>query len=200
MINRSEKKNYLRNVEVGLIASLAILISVFKFFPDISFLPSEKIFEEKVTLVLEDVPITIQSPAKPGKSKPSVPVILIQSEIEEPEILSDVEIDENNFLDDEEGNGKIAGLDDDKVPVSGFFNPRQVLEVLPKDKDGFNGRIELSLKLNEEGEVTAHKILSNTTNSDQCLEEVLKAAYKSKWEPFLSNQKEFWVEKSYVFN
>ena len=200
MKQRSEKQNYFRNLEIGLIIALVLIIFSFRLLPDINFLLPENSFEEKVVLVMEDVPATVQFSAKSVRSKPQVPLIPIESDLDEPELLSDVKIKKNYLLNENESGADLSGVTAGNSLAVRFFNPRQILEVLPKDIDEFNGRIDLSLKLNNEGKVTAHKILSNTTESEHCLAEVLKAAYKSKWEPFLNDKEELWVEKSYIFN
>ena len=47
-----------------------------------------------------------------------------------------------------------------------------------------------------------YKIIGNTTGSDQALQSVIMAAYKSKWEPvkIKNNKVIYWVEKTYSFN
>lgn len=199
MITREDKKYYFRNFQLALITSLAISILAFVFFPKFENTSVDQTLAENFVIHIDDIPATRQSGESSEKRKPEAPKILIASEIDEPRILNDVKIPETGDLekDADEQNGN-SGLT--SASVSGGINPRQILEVLPKKGKDFKGRINLSLKLNEEGNVTAHKILSNTTTSAECLEQVLEAAYKSKWEPFLNNQTELWVEKSYNFN
>ena len=200
MVYPKDKKYYFRNFQIALVLSLALVISAFIFFPEIQRENPVRDLQESFVILIEDIPATSQSGLSSKKKKPLVPKIIIAAEIEEPEILNDIEIKRNVIhaenIDENEGGEKNNASN----LSGGIINPRQILEVLPKEKNNFKGRINLSLKVNSEGEVTAHKILSNTTNSEQCLEEVLRAAYKSKWEPFLNDRNELWVEKSYSFN
>jgi hypothetical protein len=81
--------------------------------------------------------------------------------------------------------------------------PKQLFEVLPqKQKEEYEGTVQLKLKIDEKGKVTAHTILYNSLECGDCLKEIITAAYKTKWEPGMKNgaPSEFWVEKSYSFN
>jgi hypothetical protein len=81
--------------------------------------------------------------------------------------------------------------------------PRLIFEMVPSDEENkINGKLELSLKINEDGKVIDHKILFNSLDCSDCLNLIIHAAYKSKWEPAIVDGKkaDFWVEKSYTFN
>ncbi|MCU7496950.1 MAG: hypothetical protein HF314_09120 [Ignavibacteria bacterium] len=83
------------------------------------------------------------------------------------------------------------------------FIPRQVLEVVPeKPDDNIQGEIDLILRIGTDGFVKEHRVSSNTTNSYRYLNNVIKAAYKSRWEAVTYNggRVEYWVEKKYSFN
>ena len=117
----------------------------------------------------------------------------------EPEILDEIEL---NFEDIKEviPSDKIFLADElEGLP----YIPRQILEVLPEQSDEkYQGKIILSLWIDKKGKAKDHKVLMNTTGSKECLDHVLKAAYKSKWQPVVidSNIYEYWIEKTYVFN
>jgi hypothetical protein len=81
--------------------------------------------------------------------------------------------------------------------------PRLIYEVVPSEGDNeINGRLQISLKINENGEVIDHRILSNSLDCDKCLNDIIRSVYKSKWEPARVNGKkeDYWVVKSYTFN
>lgn len=80
--------------------------------------------------------------------------------------------------------------------------PRLIYEEVPSSgKNKFKGMLQLSLKINENGQVVDHRLLSNSLDCTDCLNAIIRAAYKSRWEPAIVDGKEadFWVEKSYTF-
>ena len=171
------------------------------------FSPHSTTTEEYQSLLftINDIaPNTAQKNIK--NPKPPEPKILLPDVVDEPEILPDEEIVSQTKA-EESGNGTntsaISGrgtaLNMPELP----FVPRQILEVLPQnvDKDA-KGFVELSLKIGTDGHVIEHKIIDNTTGSQQVLQSVITAAYKSKWEPVKINNNKivYWVEKTYSFN
>jgi hypothetical protein len=207
MIQRFKKlKNEYRIIfKLGLITSLTICILLFLFFPHIS--PPEQLPREYQSLLftINDLaPSTAQQNIK--NPRPTVPKIIIPDVIEEPDILPDQDIvspTKSGASGNEKGNSNISGegsiLDMPQLP----FVPRQILEVLPKNVEkNTKGYIELSLKIGTDGRVIEYKIIGNTTGSDQVLQSVIMAAYKSKWEPIKikNNKVIYWVEKTYSFN
>jgi len=96
------------------------------------------------------------------------------------------------------GFGKGFGSGYNQLP----FMPRQVLEVLPQKIEDVNGMIVLLLKINTFGNVKEHKVILNSTGNTECLQYVLVAAYKSRWESIKveGNQVEYWIEKTYKFS
>jgi len=198
MVYFKEHKHYSRNVKLGLIFSELILIAAFYFSPDFNSSYSIKDTNEPIIL-FDDIPVTIQT-NNPITAKPEAPLIMISEEIEEAEILEDVAIKTgSDFINSNDlaENTRAASIS----LIS--MMPRQVLEVLPEKSTGeLEGKINLYLKIDESGKVVEHKILLNSLECDDCLINVLSAAYQSRWEPAIRNGKqiEYWVEKSYSFN
>jgi|GEM_PF-1956183 len=97
------------------------------------------------------------------------------------------------------GSGIGSGTGDGTTTLS--FTPRQILEVIPEKRSGFNGIIKLSVRIGKDGCVKNHKILQNTTGSDIGLSKVLEAVYKSRWQSIKVEGKmvEYWTEKTYKF-
>jgi hypothetical protein len=191
--------------KLSLIASLTFCILLFLFFPHIS--PPKQLPKEYQSLLftLNDLaPSTAQQNIK--SPKPNVPKIIIPDVVEDPDILPDQDIVSTTMSGgsgNEKGSSGISGegstLDMPQLP----FVPRQILEVLPKNVEkNTKGYIELSLKIGTDGHVMEYKIIGNTTGSDQALQSVIMAAYKSKWEPvkIKNNRVIYWVEKTYSFN
>jgi hypothetical protein len=199
------KNEYRVIFKLSLIASLTICILFFMFFPHI-FPPKQSPREyQSLLFTLNDLaPSTAQQNIK--SPKPPVPKIIIPDVVEESDILPDQDIvstTKTGESGNEKGSSNISGegsiLDIPQLP----FVPRQILEVLPKNVEkSTKGYIELSLKIGTDGHVIEYKIIGNTTGSDQALQSVIMAAYKSKWEPvkIKNNKVIYWVEKTYSFN
>lgn len=199
------KNEYRINFKLSLIASLVICILLFLFFPYIAPPAPPPLEYQSLLFTINDL-----APSSTQKNianpKPPEPKIFVPDLTDEPEILPDEETvsltkTENSGSgkesDDQSGSGD--AIDAPQLP----FVPRQILEVLPKNSDeDFKGYIEMKLKIGTDGKVLEHKVLTNTTGSQQCLQSVITAAYKSKWEPIKirNNKIVYWVEKTYRFN
>ncbi len=199
------KKEYKINFKLSLIASLSICIILFLFFPHIA--PPERQPMEYQSLLFTINDIAPNSTQKNiANPKPPTPKIFVPDITDEPEILPDEEIAsltnaENSGNRNGNSNSSGSGENPDAPLLS--FAPRQILEVLPQNSDeDFKGYIEMKLKIGTDGKVIEHKVLANTTGSQQCLKSVITAAYKSKWEPvkIKNNKIVYWVEKTYRFN
>ena len=189
------KTGYKKRLEISLILSLIVLIFLFYIFP--IFISSTFILTDVLEpqIIVIDIPQTIQKYAK-RPPQPTRPAILIPSE--DMAILDDVTL-EFEDIQDLIILGKVFNPDElEGLP----YMPRQVLEVLPeKTENNPKGEILLSLHIDKNGKVKAHKVISNTTQSDICLQHVIKAAYSSRWQPVIidSNIYEYWIYKSYQF-
>ena len=189
------KTGYKKRLELSLVVSLVLLVILFYLFPH--FLSGSFILPDipnpQITVI--DIPQTIQNLAK-RPPQPSRPAILVPSE--DIAFLDEIPIklDEVQDLIDP---GKVFNPDElEGLP----YMPRQILEVLPeKTENNPSGEILLSLHIDKNGRVKAHKVISNTTGSDLCLQHVIKAAYSSHWQPVIidSNTYEYWIYKSYKF-
>jgi hypothetical protein len=189
------KTGYIKRLELSLILSLVVLIFLFYVFP--IFISGSFILPEvpEPKIIVIDIPQTIQHYAK-RPPQPTRPAILVPSE--DVEILDDIPM-EYDDIQDLIDPGKVFNPDElEGLP----YMPRQVLEVLPeKAENNPKGEILLSLHIDKNGKVKAHKVISNTTHSDICLQHVIKAAYNSRWQPVIidSNIYEYWIYKSYQF-
>jgi len=199
------KKEYRINYKLSLIISLLFCILLFLFFPHISPPPPPPMEYQSLLFTINDIaPNTAQKNIK--NPKPPVPKIFIPDVVDEPEILPDEEIVSQTKA-EESGSGKnnsnISGSGTSSDMPELPFVPRQILEVLPQNVDkNAKGFVELSLKIGTDGHVIEHKIIDNTTGSQNILRSVITAAYKSKWEPVKINNNKivYWVEKTYRFN
>ncbi len=197
------KKEYRIVYKLSLIISLLFCILMFLYFPHIA--PPPPVEYQSLLFTINDLaPNTAQENIR--NPKPPEPKILVPDVIDEPEILPDAEI-VSKTKSEESGSGQGTSnnsgsgiaLNAPELP----FVPRQILEVLPQNVDkNAKGFIDLALKIGTDGHVLEHKIIDNTTGSNDILQSVLKAAYKSKWEAVKINNSHvvYWVEKTYKFN
>lgn len=204
---RNDKILYKRNLKAGYILSLLLIIINFYFFPAIEKNP-RNIQHNEFAITISDVPSTRQESSGGAPPPPATLNILLPDEeitvaLEDiiiPEDYSEKGISPGQGLAESSSNNS-SGKGDSQNS-GGVFVPRQILEVFPeKAKSKHTGEIKLSLKIGSDGNVLSHKILQNTTGSKECLENSIKAAYKSKWSPIKSDMlaAEYWVEKKYEF-
>jgi hypothetical protein len=193
---KDSKTHYKRNILISIILSEALIISAFIFSPKRPGNNVKILYNEPVVL-LNKIPRTVQNPPIQIQ-KPEIPPINITDEMEAFELLGDV------------SSSSIASNQNNIVPTviadqnirSVRTAPRLIFEVMPAAGDNaFSGKLELSLKINENGIVVDHRIISNSLDCSECLNEIIRAAYKSKWEPAMANGKkeDYWVKKSYAF-
>jgi hypothetical protein len=187
---------YSITLKLSIILSEVVFICLFYFFPGFAP-PVINKFDDPIILI-DEIPITLQ-PSVEQFHKPNPPQIRIEETVEDPEILADITISE-------EDEDNIPGGKESSVADASLFSisklPRQVLEVLPEqNRKNISGSVKLSLKINEFGKVVDHRILYNNLTCEDCLSEILAAAYKSKWESGIKDGiiKEYWVEKTYSF-
>ncbi len=193
LIDRNNQ--YSINLKFSVILSLVLVICLFNFFPKPT--PSLKVNYNEPIIFIDDIPITVQL-NKEILIKPSIPEIKILDELYESELLEDVSINENNVITQSKG---IENHVVNAFVKTDYSSPRQILEVLPEKDKNISGSIKLKLKINEAGKVTEHIIIYNYLDCENCLSEIITAAYKSKWKPGKRNKinSDYWVEKTYSF-
>ena len=203
---RQDKYHYKRNLKVSLILSLFAVILIFYLTPNFTgkiHQPPE--YVEPVLQIVE-MPRTNQNaelPSLPPELKPvqSLPV----SKIIDSPVIEDIE-NKTNVTDSDGETADITisdqGESGKKIITSLPFNPRQIVEVFPKEVSGAKGEIKLSLRIGKDGKVIKHKILSNNTTSEECLSNILDAVYKSRWQPVIieGDRFEYIIEKTYYYN
>ncbi len=197
--------NFKRNVFIGIFFVMIILISLFVFLPqyekkkvnssgpevysinpDSNHKYDPKEFPSGQRFIINPFVDSLNAPK----------VQLAEKKIELPPSTK-VEITKNDIVKKENPDVKKIRT------VSALpFPPRQVLEVIPKKVDGAEGVIKLSVLVGIDGKVKQYKILNNTTESQICLNSVVEAVNKSKWQPVLleGEKVEYWIEKTYTFN
>lgn len=187
---------YKKRLELSLIIVLLLMIGFFysfqRFNAESPPLPIPVVQE----IIMIDIPRTIQL-SIPRPSPPLKPVIPIA--VDEPEIVEEVTIFPQDMADLVTGD-RIISLDD----IEGLpYIPRQILEVLPEQDDiPCRGVVSLALHIGKDGNVKNHRILLNTINPEDCLQKILRAAYKTRWQPVIleSRTYEYWIQKMYHFD
>lgn len=199
---RKNKYYYLRNLEIGIIMSLIVLLILFIYFPNFETgLKPKRSYPEPFIRMI-DIPNTKQEIEAVEKLKiPRVESNLFIPEfIEDDFILDDIAVESTSI---ETAISDNQSANETPYEMSSLpFIPRQILEVIPENKDEFSGAIRLKLLIGKNGKVSDHKLLTNTSQNEKCLTSVLDAVYKSKWEPIKieGNKIEYWIEKVYSFN
>ena len=198
---KSDKIHYRRNFEISVIVSLVLTIIVFSIYPK----PEEKndtvFYYGDMLITTLDIPHTDQMPAAPAPPKPILPLQFV--EVDDLELLPDVEVEENT-LDTEFGEGEVNGPKNPSDEVLQFsslpYKPRKSYAHVPKIT-GCEGEIKLALHIGKDGRIKEHRVLINTTDSDECLNRVLESMYKSRWMPVIieGDRFEFWLEESVIF-
>jgi hypothetical protein len=193
-LQNDQKKNYYRNLEIGFISSLLLGIFLFYFFPVFYPQISEIARYEPVIEIL-NVPLTEQkNQNRPPPSRPMIPV-----PAEEMLLLDPVKI----YLDDSESLSDSLMRSEFMSGLPKGYRPRQILEVVPQTvNEAYSGEIVLQLKIGKKGQVIDYRIIINTTQSQDCLNNAIEAAKKSLWEAAIvnGNPVEYWIEKVYRFN
>lgn len=199
---RTNKYFYLRNLEIGIIISLIVLLILFIYFPNLETGVEQKRNYPEPFITMIDIPNTKQEIEAIEKLKiPRVESNLyIPESIEDDFILDDIDV-ESTLTEPAFSDNPL--VNETPYEMSSLpFIPRQILEVIPENKDEFSGVIKLKLLIDKDGKVSDHKLLTNTSQNERCLTSVLDAVYKSKWEPIKieGNKIEYWIEKEYSFN
>ena len=192
------KAYYKRNLLISIIISELLVIAAFIFSPGLSSAKRQILYDEPL-IPFDEIPRTVQNLPKQNQS-PEIPLIRISDEVGAFELLDDVH--QGPMVSDQNNETTPGFTYRGKTQLLNSA-PRLIFEVVPaaEDKD-FNGILKLSLKINEEGQVVDHRIISNSLECSRCLNEIIRAAYRSKWEPAIVNGKkgDYWVMKSYTFN
>lgn len=195
---RNERTYYKRNILISIIVSELLVISAFVLSPRNSLKDTKLIFSDPVIL-FDNIPQTTQSSDK-EPPPPALPRINIVDDIDAYEILDDVATVQGTPEKEKETSGNYRGENNIQYTRSA---PRLLYEVVPAGgQEDYHGSLQISLKINQDGKVIDHRILYNSLDCPDCLNELIKTAYKSKWEPAAVNgrNEEYWVVKSYSFN
>lgn len=205
MIYKEDKFYYKRNFNIALIFSLVFVIILFYFFPSINHSVTKLNYFLEPVITVINIPKTGQ-PQQSLPPKPiAAPISSMLLPIDELELLEDVKIsDQSTNKGEEVSRANKSITDNSRTYEASTFPlvPRQLIEVVPEKVDGAEGSIKIKFLIGKDGFVKKHSILNNITTNKKCVENVIAAVYKSKWQPivFEGEKVEYWLEKTYTFN
>lgn len=196
-----DKIHYNRNINLGLILSLALTLIAFLILPHSGIKMQEHEFYSEPVINLIEMPQTRLPAPSAASLPPALPKVSdFIPAIDDPEILGDAEITTGRLLSGA-GNG-ISETGRSNEFSSLPFVPRQILEVIPEKVEGAEGAIKLRLKIGIDGYVKDYVLSANTTSREVCLKNVMAAVMKSRWQPVSidGGKIEYWIDKTYIFN
>jgi hypothetical protein len=192
-LEKKREINYEKTLQISMILSLLILIALFYFFPRFRETIVQPTYYRHTIEIISIPPTSQRTPRQPRPLKPVIPVAE-----EEPEILRPVVIKAPTAL---TADG-VETIEEFLTTLPEGFRPKQILEVIPENANFlYDGVIVLALKIGKKGMVIEHRLLKNTTGSGDCVQQALKAARASIWEPAIIDGQAvtYWIEKTYQF-
>ncbi len=218
------RKIFLSTVFISAIICAALTVLAILFLPEKPVQIKNSSYDKTVIFPLEITYPVKNLPTQKEKDEPDTIRTFIRDKTQSYKLPEDVRknltvADHNPNVNSQKTNSEhknFAGVAVDKGNNSGGSAanpaqqnaipsqsmPRLIYEEVPSGLENkFNGNLQLSLKINEDGQVVEYKILSNSLDCTDCLNAIIQAAYKSKWEPAVidGKKKEYWVVKSYTF-
>ncbi len=203
----SLRLKYKKNIELGLVITLALIVGLFQAFKRIE----EQVKTiDKVDLEIEvtEVEATQQQERQQAPSRPTIPV-----ESEDEDIPEDFTIDETDInLDElpppppppeesEEETPIFVAYDEPPQPIGGFLAIQNNLKY-PEiaRKAGVEGRVVINCLIDEQGNVIDTKVLKSLGNNG-CDEAAVAAIKSVKWTPAKQRDKpvKVWVGIPVVF-
>lgn len=199
---RHLKDDYSFFFQLSLFLSLTFFVILFNIVPSVEPTVKTDMTPPKITIEVSDIPQTRQTIS--SKGKPVKPVIPIASPIAE-EMLTDDEL--FNY-------GSPDGLLEIPAPPpppgdkgkSEFSPPKLIVSKFPEypkdlQKVGISGIIILEVKVDLNGMVIDHKVISNTTKNATLEKLAVETVYKCKYTPATENRKPIvaWTEHKFEF-
>lgn len=215
---RSPKVYYRHRILLAFIAAELILLVVFSFWPDTKpvLIPVLDNYREVVTI--DDILVTVQSPAAPAPPRPRVPVLAPEYEIvEEDVIIEEIQLPELIAISelDITGAGKADGIESG-APVQNPSKSPNVLKIveptLPASARSIKAEITVRFLVNTNGLVEEVNIAEirlfdkkmNATIAQEIgsgvEEAVLEAAYEWRFRPAQNLGKTVRAYSSHIFS
>jgi len=204
----SLKLKYRKNIELGLVIALALLIMIFqgwkKFEQEV-----KKQGRVNIKIEVEEIPQTEQTKKPPAPSRPAIPIESENEDIDEDETIESTEINLDELpppppppADDIDESADIfVAYDEAPQPIGGFGAIQRAL-VYPEiaRKAGVEGRVVVNCLIDEKGNVIRTRILKSLGNNG-CDEAAVAAIQSVKWKPAKQRDKpvKVWIGIPVVF-
>lgn len=197
----SLKLKYRKNIELGLVICLAVLVVMFQAFKR----ADRKVqVQDRIDLKfeVEEIPQTEQAKRPPAPQRPSIPIESEDEDIPEDATIEMTEINLDELPppppppeEDAEETPIFVAYDEAPEPIGGFQAIQNNL-VYPEiaRKAGVEGRVYVNVLIDERGNVIDAKILKSLGNNG-CDEAAVAAIRKVKWKPAKQRDKpvKVWV-------
>ena len=204
----SLKLKYRKNIELGLVIALALLIMIFQGWKRFE---REVKKQERVNIKInvEEIPQTEQTKRPPAPSRPAIPIESENEDIDEDETIESTEINLDELpppppppADDIDESADIfVAYDEAPQPIGGFGAIQRAL-VYPEiaRKAGVEGRVVVNCLIDEKGNVIRTRILKSLGNNG-CDEAAVAAIQSVKWKPAKQRDKpvKVWIGIPVVF-
>ncbi len=202
VLGKNSDSLYLKRLKTGIIISLSLTILLLQIWKRIPRKSYKEFRHSLETLVVYDVPQTMQG--RPGSilRRPEMPQIPIPSEDEY--LPEDETIETTEFTTELRTPHLGEGLGDESKGGSGVYLTRPIKEVIPaypKQAKNAEGIVELDILVNYTGLVDSVKVCRNTTGSSILERETILAAYKTQYLPMPRERekKSSWIRRLYSF-
>jgi len=186
----SLKFKYKKNIELGLLLTLFILIVIFQGWKRFD---NESKEQQRVVLTIEvqDIPQTEQEKKQPAPSRPAIPIESESEDIDEDETIESTEIDLTELApppappdeDTDESADIFVPYDEAPEPIGGYAAIQSHL-VYPEiaRKAGVEGKVVVNCQVDENGNIVKTVILKSLGNNG-CDEAAVAAIKAVKWKP-----------------
>jgi len=204
----SLKYKYKKNIELGLIVTLFLLIVIFQGWKRFE---SEAKKQSRVNIPIEvqEIPQTEQERKPPAPTRPAIPIESESEDIDEDETIETSEINLTELapppappdedVDDE--SAIFVAYDEAPEPIGGFAAIQRNL-VYPEiaRKAGVEGKVVVNCLVDEKGNVVKTTILKSLGNNG-CDEAAIAAIKSVKWKPAKQRDKsvKVWIGIPVVF-
>ena len=200
------KLKYKKALEIGLMASLFLLILVFQLFRAIGLEATEAKTKE-IQIEVADIPPTEQFKRPPPPPKPSIPIPTESEDIPEDLTIEATDLDLSDIPppppppEEDDGMNIFVPFDEPPSPIGGFKAIQRALKY-PEiaRKAGIEGRVIIQVQVSEKGRVLKTRIIKSLGHSG-CDEAAVKAIKNVKWKPALQRDKpvKVWVAIPVIF-
>ncbi len=193
------KLQYRRLIELGLIVSL--ILHIFLMQASKKFIVKSSIKEVKIAaLQVEEIPQTLQEKQAAAPSRPSVPIASEDENIPEDETIEFTDLDLNSEPPPPppppSGDDDIFAFvphDEDPMPIGGFEAIQRALKYPDfARKAGVEGEVKVMVQVDENGNVTNHKVVVPLVGCDEAAVTAIKSV---KWRPAMQRDRpvKVWV-------